>query len=115
MYSSFFSAVTGDDTSALGGGEGRGSFGCSTVGGWAAARSAGQFSSRYGVFEDMVLASAKHPAMLIYLDNFQSIGPGSRAARSWTARYVGYLKKTSGRPVSRCGGKWRALPGQSSG
>nr|MBA2320961.1 FAD-binding oxidoreductase [Deltaproteobacteria bacterium] len=29
---------------------------CSTVGGWAAARSAGQFSSRYGVFEDMVLA-----------------------------------------------------------
>lgn len=29
---------------------------CSTVGGWAAARSAGQFSSRYGVFEDMVTA-----------------------------------------------------------
>ncbi|MBT3218992.1 MAG: FAD-binding oxidoreductase [Proteobacteria bacterium] len=28
---------------------------CSTVGGWAAARSAGQFSSKYGVFEDMVL------------------------------------------------------------
>jgi alkyldihydroxyacetonephosphate synthase len=31
------------------------SIACSTVGGWAAARSAGQFSSRYGVFEDMVL------------------------------------------------------------
>ncbi|TNE88594.1 MAG: FAD-binding oxidoreductase [Deltaproteobacteria bacterium] len=29
---------------------------CSTVGGWAAARGAGQFSSRYGVFEDMVLS-----------------------------------------------------------
>ena len=28
---------------------------CSTVGGWAAARGAGQFSSKYGVFEDMVL------------------------------------------------------------
>jgi alkyldihydroxyacetonephosphate synthase len=28
---------------------------CSTVGGWAAARGAGQFSSLYGVFEDMVL------------------------------------------------------------
>ncbi len=28
---------------------------CSTVGGYAAARSAGQFSSRYGVFEDMLL------------------------------------------------------------
>jgi len=30
-----------------------------------------------GRFEDMVLASAKHPAMLAYLDNFQSIGPSS--------------------------------------
>ncbi len=35
-----------------------------------------------GRFEDMLLASAKHPAMLVYLDNFQSIGPGSRGARS---------------------------------
>ncbi len=34
-----------------------------------------------GRFEDMVLASAKHPAMLVYLDNFQSIGPASRAAQ----------------------------------
>ncbi len=32
------------------------SISCSTVGGWGAARSAGQFSSLYGVFEDMVLA-----------------------------------------------------------
>jgi uncharacterized protein (DUF1800 family) len=30
----------------------------------------------------MVLASAKHPAMLVYLDNFQSIGPNSRGARA---------------------------------
>jgi uncharacterized protein (DUF1800 family) len=35
-----------------------------------------------GRFEDMVLASAKHPAMLAYLDNFQSIGPSSPAARA---------------------------------
>ena len=35
----------------------------------------------FGRFEDMVLASAKHPAMLAYLDAFQSIGPGSAAAR----------------------------------
>ena len=35
-----------------------------------------------GRFEDMVLASAKHPAMLVYLDNFQSIGPSSAAARA---------------------------------
>jgi uncharacterized protein (DUF1800 family) len=33
-----------------------------------------------GRFEEMVLASAKHPAMLVYLDNFQSIGPSSRGA-----------------------------------
>jgi uncharacterized protein (DUF1800 family) len=33
-----------------------------------------------GRFEDMVLASARHPAMLFYLDNFQSIGPGSAGA-----------------------------------
>lgn len=32
------------------------SIGCSTVGGWAAARGAGQFSSRHGVFEDMIVA-----------------------------------------------------------
>lgn len=34
-----------------------------------------------GRFEDMVLASAAHPAMLVYLDNFRSVGPGSVAAR----------------------------------
>src|SRR5262245_16803917 len=34
-----------------------------------------------GRFEDMVLASAKHPAMLVYLDNFQSIGPNSPGGR----------------------------------
>jgi uncharacterized protein (DUF1800 family) len=34
-----------------------------------------------GRFEDMLLASVKHPAMLVYLDNFQSIGPNSRGAR----------------------------------
>ncbi len=33
-----------------------------------------------GRFEDMVLASARHPAMLAYLDNFQSIGPASQLA-----------------------------------
>ena len=39
-----------------------------------------------GRFEDMVLASAKHPAMLVYLDNFQSIGPNSRGARRGRGR-----------------------------
>jgi uncharacterized protein (DUF1800 family) len=49
----------------------------------------GPFAGRYerdvirphvlGRFDEMVLASARHPAMLFYLDNAQSIGPGSRA------------------------------------
>jgi uncharacterized protein (DUF1800 family) len=34
-----------------------------------------------GRFEDMLLASAKHPAMLVYLDNMQSIGPKSQGAQ----------------------------------
>jgi len=34
-----------------------------------------------GNFTDMVMASAKHPAMLFYLDNVQSMGPGSDAAQ----------------------------------
>ena len=39
------------------------SIACSTTGGYVAARSAGQFSSRYGVFDDMLLAaSAETPA-----------------------------------------------------
>ena len=33
-----------------------------------------------GKFRDLLLATAKSPAMLIYLDNWQSIGPDSQAA-----------------------------------
>lgn len=32
-----------------------------------------------GYFKDMLQATARHPAMLLYLDNARSIGPGSRA------------------------------------
>jgi uncharacterized protein (DUF1800 family) len=39
-----------------------------------------------GRFADMVLASARHPAMLVYLDNFQSIGPDSVGARQIALR-----------------------------
>jgi uncharacterized protein (DUF1800 family) len=42
-----------------------------------------------GRFEDMVMASAKHPAMLVYLDNFQSIGPGSVGAGIGQPRAAG--------------------------
>ncbi|MDO9501520.1 DUF1800 family protein [Falsiroseomonas sp.] len=34
-----------------------------------------------GRFADMVVAVARHPAMLIYLDNWSSIGPGSPTGR----------------------------------
>jgi len=34
-----------------------------------------------GDFADLLLAVEQHPAMLLYLDNQQSIGPGSQAAR----------------------------------
>lgn len=34
-----------------------------------------------GRFVDMVLAVCRHPAMLVYLDNAQSVGPGSRAGQ----------------------------------
>jgi uncharacterized protein (DUF1800 family) len=34
-----------------------------------------------GRFEDLLIATAKSPAMLIYLDNVQSIGPESQAGR----------------------------------
>jgi uncharacterized protein (DUF1800 family) len=34
-----------------------------------------------GRFEDMLLASTRHPAMLFYLDNASSIGPGSKEGK----------------------------------
>ena len=34
-----------------------------------------------GKFRDLLLATAQHPAMLFYLDNWSSIGPDSQAAR----------------------------------
>jgi uncharacterized protein (DUF1800 family) len=44
----------------------------------------------FGRFEEIVLASVRHPAMLIYLDNAQSIGPRSTVVtRARTARARG--------------------------
>uniref|UniRef100_UPI0013DD0218 DUF1800 family protein n=1 Tax=Stenotrophomonas maltophilia TaxID=40324 RepID=UPI0013DD0218 len=34
-----------------------------------------------GSFDSMLMASARHPAMLIYLDNARSIGPNSPAGK----------------------------------
>jgi uncharacterized protein (DUF1800 family) len=36
----------------------------------------------FGKFSDMLLAVQKHPAMLFYLDNQQSVGPASQAGRN---------------------------------
>jgi uncharacterized protein (DUF1800 family) len=35
----------------------------------------------WGRFEELLLATARHPSMLVYLDNAGSIGPSSRAGR----------------------------------
>jgi uncharacterized protein (DUF1800 family) len=35
----------------------------------------------FGRFEDLLLASTRHPAMLLYLENFVSVGPSSRGGR----------------------------------
>ncbi len=48
-----------------------------------------------GRFADMLLAATKHPAMLTYLDNRQSVGPGSRAGQN---RRVG-LNENLGREI----------------
>ncbi|MBA2936524.1 DUF1800 domain-containing protein [Sphingomonas sp. CGMCC 1.13654] len=45
-----------------------------------------------GRFEDMLLAVEQHPAMLIYLNQIQSIGPDSLAARRAAARSPGKVR-----------------------
>jgi uncharacterized protein (DUF1800 family) len=42
-----------------------------------------------GRFGDMLRATAEHPAMLFYLDNWQSVGEGSRAAQRGVAMKSG--------------------------
>ncbi|EJL28729.1 hypothetical protein PMI01_03489 [Caulobacter sp. AP07] len=43
----------------------------------------------FGRFEDLLVASSTHPAMLLYLDQAQSIGPDSRAGASTKLRAKG--------------------------
>ncbi len=45
-----------------------------------------------GRFADLLMAAVKHPAMILYLDNQRSVGPGSPAGRRaarWTDRNIG--------------------------
>ena len=53
-----------------------------------------------GSFKDLLLAAERHPAMLLYLDNFQSAGPDSRAARR---RRAGRRDRKSGDAARRIG------------
>jgi uncharacterized protein (DUF1800 family) len=41
-----------------------------------------------GRFLDMLMASSKHPAMLFYLDNYNSIGPNSKVGKDPSLRVV---------------------------
>ena len=41
-----------------------------------------------GKFKDLLMATATHPAMMVYLDNFQSIGPHSQAAVGGGGRFA---------------------------
>ncbi|WP_293907952.1 DUF1800 family protein [Phenylobacterium sp.] len=56
----------------------------------------------FGRFADLVGAAETHPAMLLYLDQAQSVGPNSRAAE--------YLKRGDGRRGAAFGGPGVADP-----
>jgi uncharacterized protein (DUF1800 family) len=47
-----------------------------------------------GKFEDLLVATAKSPAMLMYLDNWQSIGPDSPAAKQGPANPRPFTRTT---------------------
>ncbi len=48
-----------------------------------------------GSFQDLLLAVEQHPAMLLYLDNYQSVGPNSTLARA-RSRQAGSQKQKVG-------------------
>ena len=52
-----------------------------------------------GKFRDLLLATAQHPAMLVYLDNWQSIGPDSVAAAAETGKAQRGLNENYGSEV----------------
>jgi uncharacterized protein (DUF1800 family) len=55
----------------------------------------------FGRFEDLLVASSTHPTMLLYLDQAQSVGPDSRAARyrRKTANKTGGLNENLAREI----------------
>jgi uncharacterized protein (DUF1800 family) len=53
-----------------------------------------------GKFEDLLVATAKSPAMLMYLDNWQSIGPDSMAARN-SGRFAAMVKNPQAKQAAK--------------
>ncbi|SFJ75840.1 DUF1800 family protein [Caulobacter sp. UNC279MFTsu5.1] len=55
----------------------------------------------FGRFEDLLVASSTHPAMLLYLDQAQSLGPDSRAAQYQrkTGKTAGGLNENLAREI----------------
>ena len=51
-----------------------------------------------GKFKDLLMATAEHPAMLFYLDNFQSVGPNSPAGKNGGRGRGGKKFQTAFRP-----------------
>ena len=53
-----------------------------------------------GKFEDLLVATAKSPAMLMYLDNWQSIGPDSMAARN-SGRFAARIQNPQAKQAAK--------------
>jgi uncharacterized protein (DUF1800 family) len=63
----------------------------------------------FGKFEDLLVATAKAPAMLFYLDNFQSVGPDSPAGKGQVGRRGGKQFGNQRNPFNR-NGRLRRIP-----
>ncbi len=57
-----------------------------------------------GRFEDLLVATAQSPAMLVYLDNWTSIGPDSRAAQRTSVPKTGSFVPAAGKKAQRSKG-----------
>jgi len=68
-----------------------------------------------GKFEDLLLATARSPAMLFYLDNWLSVGPHSEVAIGPPPQERGRPRRGRAIPKRPPGARSKARPGKSSG
>jgi uncharacterized protein (DUF1800 family) len=66
-------------------------------------------SRALGRFEDLLLATAKSPAMLVYLDNAMSVAPGSKPPALSRLERNGRPARRGGRPNPRADSMMRAI------